>query len=274
MKIAVSSDLHLDLNHADVDRLVAEQAEYLTKEQVDYYFSLGDTFNDFEKTQHYFSQLQSLTPVTQVYYLAGNHDMLNNITYAELEKLDEPRYFHHRWIDIPQTNWRIIGNNGWYDYTFSTYSTDPVSVEKWKKAYWVDRAIQQPITDQQRMSIVLNQVGEQLTSAEKAGKQVIFMTHFSPIQEAVPQVTGLDGRRTRMWEMTKAMFGSKKLGELLTSFSGVKEVYYGHLHSAPVQIINGGIIYHNVAVGVQRKANHKWKSLADQWINRLCLKEL
>lgn len=147
MKIAVSSDLHLDLNHAKVAEIITQQAHYLTRQEIDHYFFVGDAFNDFKQTSAYFAKLQSQLPTTKVHYLAGNHDMLKGGTYEQLENLDDDLYFHNRFLDIPQTNWRIIGNNGWYDYSFSTYESNVEEVAQWKQAYWVDRPIVQPMND-------------------------------------------------------------------------------------------------------------------------------
>ena len=41
MKIAVSSDLHLDLNHANVAEIITQQAHYLTRQEIDHYFLWG-----------------------------------------------------------------------------------------------------------------------------------------------------------------------------------------------------------------------------------------
>ncbi|MCR1878306.1 metallophosphoesterase [Limosilactobacillus reuteri] len=170
MKIAVSSDLHLDLNHADVAEIITQQAHYLTSHGIDHYFFVGDAFNDFEQTSAYFAELQSQLPTTKVHYLAGNHDMLKGVTYEQLENLDDDLYFHNRFIDIPQTNRRIIGNNGWYDYSFSTYENNVEEVAKWKRAYWVDRPIVQSMNDPERMAIVLHQVEEDLEQAHNQQK--------------------------------------------------------------------------------------------------------
>lgn len=265
MKIAVSSDLHLDLNHADVAEIITQQAHYLTRQEIDHYFFVGDSFNDFEQTSVYFAELQSQLPITKVHYLAGNHDMLKGVTYEQLENLDDDLYFHNRFIDIPQTNWRIIGNNGWYDYSFSTYESNVKEVAKWKRAYWVDRPIMQPMNDPERMAIVLDQVEENLKQARNQQKQVIFMTHFAPIREALPHPIIKSARRQRMWEMTTAMLGSRHLGALLARFPEVKAVFYGHLHYAQPLITVGNIEYRNQAVGVRRKNSGEWegKSLLD-----------
>ncbi|WP_257788539.1 hypothetical protein [Limosilactobacillus reuteri] len=41
MKIAVSSDLHLDLNHAKVAEIITQHAYYLTCQEIDHYFFAG-----------------------------------------------------------------------------------------------------------------------------------------------------------------------------------------------------------------------------------------
>ncbi|MBD5806501.1 metallophosphoesterase [Limosilactobacillus walteri] len=276
MKIAISSDLHLDLNHANVVDVITQQAHYLTTEKINYYFFLGDMFNDFAKTQEYFKQLQQQLSVTQVYYLAGNHDMLKNITYDQLEGMRDSCYLHNQFIDLPETNWRIIGNNGWYDYSFSQYEASPDEVARWKKAYWIDRNIPQPMSDQERMALVLKQVRQQLLDAQISGKRVIFMTHFAPAATTLPQGVAVEGRRQRMWEMTMAMMGSQNLGDLLAEFPMVRQVFYGHLHYAPALITINGVDYLNSAVGVQRKGRQMWhgETLLDQWINRLCIKSV
>ena len=211
------------------------------------------------------------------HYITGSKYVCNNYAkYEQLENLDDDLYFHNRFIDIRQTNWRIIGNNGWYDYSFSTYESNVKEVAKWKRAYWVDRPIMQPMNDPERMAIVLDQVEENLKQAHNQQKQVIFMTHFAPIREALPHPIIKSARRQRMWEMTTAMLGSRHLGALLARFPEVKAVFYGHLHYAQPLITVGNIEYRNQAVGVRRKNSGEWegKSLLDQWIDRLYTKKI
>lgn len=276
MRIAVSSDWHLDLNHADLAKFTTDQVRYLTQHQIDYYFFLGDAFNDFAKTRAYFHELAPQLPRTKVYYLAGNHDMLANVSYDELEHDHDQLYFHDRYLDLPTTNWRVIGNNGWYDYSFSQYAGSPREVDQWKRAYWVDRQIRQPFNDQQRMAVVMTQVYRQLADASRAHKQVIFLTHFVPINAALPDISHLSLRRRRMGEMTLAMMGSKYLGQLLATFPEVRQVFYGHLHDAQPLITVGGIDYRNCAVGVWRKSKGSWNltELFKQWVSKLGIIEL
>lgn len=272
MKIAISSDLHIDLNHADAESLCKQQAHYLDEQHIDYYFSLGDAFNDFAKTQWYFKKLNQAMTDSTAYYLAGNHDMLTNTSAEQLEGKVDDYYFHNRVLDLPGTAWRIIGNNGWYDYSFSDYYDDPAVVAQWKRAYWVDRAISQDITDYQRMDRALAQIRTQLQQAADDQRKVIFLTHFVSIRQAVPALHFANPRRQRMWEMTKAMMGSARLRQLLSAFPQVREVDYGHLHHAPDKIVDGGISYYSRPVGVQRKEG--WRgSLYDRWQTTLQIRK-
>lgn len=47
MKIAISSDNHLDVNRQNPDEIVYLQANYLNEQNVEYYLFAGDMFNDF-----------------------------------------------------------------------------------------------------------------------------------------------------------------------------------------------------------------------------------
>lgn len=51
MKIAISSDNHLDVNQVNVDQALAFQTKWLIDHHVDYYFYAGDLFNNFQETR-------------------------------------------------------------------------------------------------------------------------------------------------------------------------------------------------------------------------------
>ena len=97
-------------------------------------------FNDFLKTKSYLEELNDLI-AGQVFFIAGNHDMLKNVTFSQLESPLSPCYLHNQAYDFPNSAWRLIANNGWYDYSFSP-QLDVEEVARWKKAYWVDEVQQ------------------------------------------------------------------------------------------------------------------------------------
>ena len=153
VKLAVSSDNHLDVNRILSTRALHIQASWLLRHDIDYYLYAGDLYNSFSRTRRYFSALQRLVGErVQIYYVLGNHDMLSHASYQDVEHLADPMYLHNQYVDLPGTDWRLIGNNGWYDYSFSDYAQQPQKVAQWKKVYWVDAAVKQPMPDSQRMA--------------------------------------------------------------------------------------------------------------------------
>ena len=272
MKIAISSDNHLDVNRVDPAQALEAQAEWLLEQQVGAYFFLGDLFNDFQKTRAYFTALQArVGPQIMIRYLAGNHDQLTGVTAAQLEQRLAPEYFHQAFWDVPGTDWRIIGNNGWYDYSFSNLAVSPAAVAQWKKAYWIDGSITQAESDPVRMARVMVQVKAQLQAAQAAGKRVIFVTHFVPAAALVPPLPAhlTTPRQQRFGQMFNAMLGSQHLGALLLQTPQVKRVVSGHLHGEFAPQTLGAATYYNPAVGVRRRPG-EWQrtTFMEQWAYR------
>lgn len=54
IKIAISSDNHLDVNKVNISDALEFQAHWLNTNHLDYYLYAGDLFNDFSKTKAYF----------------------------------------------------------------------------------------------------------------------------------------------------------------------------------------------------------------------------
>lgn len=270
IKIAISSDNHLDVNKVNVEDALNFQAGWLNQHQVDYYLYAGDLFNDLAKTRQYFDRLQHLLPNTKVLYILGNHDMLNHAPFDQVRHSTSPLYLHNRFIDIPNSNWRIIGNNGWYDYSFSAYHDQPDRVRTWKKVYWIDGSIDQPVDDLQRMETTLSQVRSHLALATKANKQVIFITHFSPRHELLsPKPATVNSRRREyFYQMVNAMMGSDRLGQLLEESGVVRYAFYGHLHGIHPPLRRNQVTYLNQAVGVKNNRINEWQAsnFFSQWV--------
>lgn len=58
IKIAISSDNHLDVNKVNINDALNFQARWLNANHLDYYLYAGDLFNNFLKTRSYFEHLQ------------------------------------------------------------------------------------------------------------------------------------------------------------------------------------------------------------------------
>lgn len=262
VKIAASSDNHLDVNRQDIDEVLAYQAQVLNAGGFDYYLIVGDLFNDFCKTIDFVERLQSQLDDTIVYFVAGNHDMGRQVTETELENLVHPNYLHNQFVDIPGTDWRLIGLNGWYDYGFAPEL--PVEeAEKFHHGRFFDRMIDQSDTDFERYQRSYEQLSAQLAKGQAARKQMLVMTHFVPIgDDLLPNIA-------QPRELVNAMMGSPRTGELLEQTPDVRHVLFGHAHiKAPVRQ-HGQVLYDNVSVGVGRRNDWLAPTFLPSWEKRL-----
>lgn len=273
MKLAITSDNHFDVNKIDLTEIIPRQAEYLLQQQVRYYFITGDLFNNFEQSLDYVEQLQqSLADNCAVYFIAGNHDMISGITYAELEQANLNRhYLHHRHLTIPTKNFTVIGNNGWYDYSFSDSlarkKTDELN--KWKQTYWVDQKIDSPLFDQERMTTVIQQVRMDLQQVP-SHNHILFLTHFVPQRNFIFEQ--LDHPR---WQIINAFMGSQQLGKLLEQYQ-VRYVAFGHLHTRqlPQTINNVTYLHRPLGYGLRRLFEWQQPDFLTEWQQTLTYLEI
>ncbi|WP_370447972.1 metallophosphoesterase [Lactobacillus sp. CBA3606] len=257
IRIAFSSDNHFDVNRVDVATMLAAQADYLLRQQVQWYLIAGDLFNDFQRSQQFVVDLQAkLGTQTHVLWVAGNHDMVHGISFDGLETGHFEGYLHNQYVDLPNSDWRIIGNNGWYDYQFAAAVPDKTLADfkTWKQAYWIDRTIQQPMSDPERSDLVLKQVQAQLKLAQVAKKRVILMTHFVPRADYLPNLP-----TNRFWKMAQALMGTPRLGQLVEQYQ-VERVLFGHLHLHPAPKVVGATTYYDQAVGYGLKRINEWQA--------------
>lgn len=253
--------------------MMQAQAAYLEQNGVQWYLIAGDLFNDFQRSQQFVVDLQALLgPHTQVRWIAGNHDMVHGVTFDELEKGGFAGCLHNQYVDIPNTDWRIIGNNGWYDYQFAAGIPGTTSADflHWKNAFWIDRAIEQPLSDLERTDLVLNQVKAQLSLARAERKRVVFMTHFVPRADYIRISDD-----NRFWNRANALMGTPRLGRLLEKFD-VAHVLFGHLHIHPAPKTFGATTYYDQAVGYGLKRINEWRadSFMAEWYQETRLLDL
>ncbi|WP_432736752.1 metallophosphoesterase [Pediococcus pentosaceus] len=267
MKIAATSDNHFDVNKIDENQMAQKQAEYLLKQHVGVYLIAGDLFNKFNRSMQYVEKLQELVGEhTKVFFIAGNHDMLNDIDYNQLESNLSPLYLHNQFYDVPGTKWRIIGNNGWYDYTFAD-NVDKTTEQfwRWKKSFWIDTGIEQPMSDIERMNIVLKQTEQQMQQASR--RKVLFMTHFAVRHEYIHY-----SEDARFWNMINGMAGSRRMEKLLETYQP-ELVISGHLHHHFKPLAKSNGIYYNNSVGYHNNRINEWSSddFFTEWTQRLLI---
>ena len=244
VKVAFSSDNHLDLNKINVERIMNVQALYLLNASINLYVIAGDLFNDFEKTLTYVRDMQTLlADKVQIRFIAGNHDMAKGVTYEELESDIDPLYLHNKFIDLTPTV-RLIG----------------------KKTFWYDRRIQQPVTDKERFNRNMAQIQAQLDAADR--RQTVVVSHFVPRSDYIKRFPASNQRL----DMANALLGSSKLGKILDNSYTVATVT-GHLHLHPAPLKVGNNTYYNAAVGYHTVRVNEWDSddFMTEWQRRLVI---
>lgn len=253
VKLGFSVDNHFDVNRIDPDEAARRQAAYLLAHHYGVYINAGDSFNDFQKTLAYYHHLQQLVgAAVEIRFLAGNHDLVKGISYEESQRPIDPLYLHEQALAVGD-NTVIIGNNGWYDYTLAPQDLQQTAdFAQWKRAYWIDSAIDQPVTDAERMARVLTTTRQAL--AANAGKRVLYVTHFVPTPAAMYY-----SPEHQWWQMATGMMGSAKLGVMLEQ-AQVAAVVFGHLHRRQAPLKRGGTTYYHQPMGYGLKRLNEWQT--------------
>lgn len=220
-RLAVISDLHVDINHfteIELQQLLA----ILKEKQVTHLHLAGDVANRVETCQEIIEFFSSAgLPTTFVF---GNHELADVSGEAMMTHFPNTHFLNERYIPLNHQT-VLLGFNGWYDYSYSTMETEK-EIVRLKNLYWYDRFISRAFSDP-----VVNQQGLKrleylLTDLEKKGLSVILTTHFVPKREFIVYQTG----KYQRWNQLNAFLGSEALGELIDGFSNVKQVVFGHTH--------------------------------------------
>ena len=121
------------------------------------------------------------------------------------------------------------------------------------------------MTDPEREDVVLQQTTNQLLDATVAGKRVLYVTHFVPRAEYT-RITD----DNRFWNMANAMYGSRRLGDVLTK-GHVVYAQFGHLHIKPEPRTLDHVTYFNQSVGYNTHRLQEWRhaDFMSEWQTRL-----
>lgn len=247
-RIGFISDLHLDVNKiADEEALMVLKTA-ITAKQLDVLVLAGDTYNDFRRTEALVTQLNQEQAV-KILFLAGNHDMARGSDEVSIEE-KHPHYLHKQWFDVANSDIRLIGHNGWYDYTWAPAVS---TAEAWAfhQGAYFDRVVPQSETDIDRTDRALLEIRALFAQAMHEQKKIVFVTHFVPINDDLRQ--GADKR----FGLIKAVMGSKRIGDMLQAQENVITVVFGHQHINPPVRYYADVPYVNVAVGI-KKRRQEW----------------
>lgn len=226
MKIGFIADIHLDDNK---DHPVLESIGIVCREKgCNLLLVAGDIHHTVTDTQEGIAQLEKICGIP-VRYVPGNHDLWSDDLVEnptdEIYRayLKDPHCLCNQPLELG--DWVIIGDIGWYDYSFGNHSR--FTEEEFKKMecngrIWRDR-IKNAWTKDNRQSTdcAISRLESQMKLYPNH-KQII-VTHMLPIKEFTVEEGYKD------WAYFNAFLGSDRLETLYSSYP-VKYAACGHVH--------------------------------------------
>lgn len=232
-KLAVLSDLHVDINHiqtADLEVI----ASYLQEQQVTHLHLAGDIAN---KVSRALAVVDFFQEYLQVTFNWGNHEMAD-LKAHEIEVFQHPAFLNNAAISLNEKT-VLVGYNGWYDYRFAENLSEE-KIRQMKQLFWYDRMIPRTGSDPLLDHQLLQGLRPLLDQLREADKEVIFATHFVPRREFIVYQSRKEFMR---WNQLNAFLGSAGLGELLAEYPNLRQVVFGHTHRRFPDLTLNGAVY-------------------------------
>lgn len=229
MKLLSLSDLHIDntLREYQGD-VVGEIASYIKEVAPDRVVVAGDMAGGAQACIRFIEEIEQRSGVP-LSYIPGNHSIwtMSKETDSWYE-YDLLKAHHSSLIDRPlelNDEWVMIGDMGWYDYTYRQPHVSLQEVLKNRNMMWKDSVMARwgAMSDEDVCYAMLDKIETQLQAYQ--GKKIIFVNHFIPYLDYCPVATSYE-----IWNMIRPFMGSIKIGELLDRYEGVKYVIFGHIH--------------------------------------------
>ncbi|MCC2250295.1 metallophosphoesterase [Virgibacillus sp. AGTR] len=236
MRLGIISDLHIDVNR----EMVPANTSYIEilykkiqKEAIDILLIAGDISNDYQISIPFLNDLEAWSNI-KVLFVPGNHDYWskeNQVTDTwEIYKAykawhgclsNEPYVLNEEWV--------VIGDSGWYDYSFGDSS---FSVTEFDKGHYMNRTWQDFIyTSWGRSNIDMHEHFYQKISEDLEAykdKKIIMMTHMlSHASFTVPMPN-------KKWAYFNAFLGSELYSTLYDKYD-VRYGIMGHVHYRKVE---------------------------------------
>lgn len=250
MKIAVISDIHLDINK---DYPILEvMCDTVEKKDCQGLILAGDISDGVVTSLKWLEQIKKRLSVP-LWFVPGNHDMwdserkFTNVWQIckEYEKLDgclsaEP-------VPVGE-NGLLIGNSGWYDYSFgaSNYTAEEFEQKTHNGRTWQDSLFVHWEAADVEVSRRLVQELEQ-TIRQNKGKKIVAVTHMIGIPELQVSLEKKD------WDYFNAFLGAYALGQLYER-EQIYAAVMGHVHYRR-QVLRGGVDYRCACLGYHTEWN-------------------
>lgn len=227
MKVAVLSDAHIDVNsHIKGENLFPILIDSLKKKEPDLIIIAGDLSNFAEETVKIINIIEREVGVPLL-FVPGNHDIWVEPTESSWDSYKLFAEHHSTLINKPyhiNDEYVVIGDMGWYDYSFAPDTIPQYKIRSRKKSLWADSTFALwGMEDTELMEKMLETLKMQLE--ENKNKKVIFVNHFVPYKDFITYKTSEPN-----WNLCNGFIGSENLGELIDKYSNVEYVIFGHTH--------------------------------------------
>ncbi|MBL0387760.1 metallophosphoesterase family protein [Tumebacillus sp. ITR2] len=227
MKLLILSDLHCDNNHQRLGKsIVPAVSSYIREVAPDRVLVAGDMAGGADRCIRYIEELEQNSGVA-LSYIPGNHSIWTDKRTDSWHEYEKLRDHHSSLIGKPLllgTDWAVIGDMGWYDYTYREDSWSREECVSRKESYWRDAAFARwGMEDEEVTDRMLDSFRTQLEAHRD--RRVVFVNHFIPYDDYVPI-----SPRNKVWNMIRPFMGSSRIGDLLDDMPHVEHVIFGHVH--------------------------------------------
>lgn len=226
MKIAILSDIHEGLNRkrTEVD-LLDILDDWIQIHSPDVFIIGGDMTAKPDRALAHLNLLQKDCPGTKFLFVHGNHDIYGEDSVQAYETLLQfPGNLGNGPVQL-ENDWVIIGDGGWYDYSFGLpeYTHEQFEGGTFGDFTWPDKKFANWRETDVRWT---NRYVERLENwlQENEDKKIIMVTHM------VPFLRYVQCKNNPEWDFFNAMMGSKLFGELALKY-GVRKYIFGHIHT-------------------------------------------
>ena len=280
MRLLVTADLHF--NHGRSRALAEQVIADMNAAGGDVLLVVGDTAAaDGDALEQCLRLFRFSGPRL---FVAGNHELWtardDSLAIFAEELPDRVRRLGWQWLQTQpfvQGDLAIVGSVGWYDYSFAPQSlgiprrfyerkVSPGAAERFTEyadlldrtddiapegrqllARWNDgKYVKLRRSDDQFLDELLLQLGGHLESVSTCAT-VVAAVHHLPFHELLPPARGAQ------WDFARAYLGSDRIGQVLSQFTNVRQVFCGHTHF-PAEAQVGAIRAVNIGSG------YRWKT--------------
>ncbi|MGW7875739.1 metallophosphoesterase [Staphylococcus xylosus] len=253
MKIGVISDLHID-RHKKLtpEDYTNEVVNAIQKRRIELLLIAGDISNNYKLTHRFVDDVETQSNI-KILFIPGNHDFwVTDTDASSAEILDYYMNMEACLIGNPyhlNDSWAIVGNTGWYDYTYASpeFSLERIARRKYYGATWQDKVkIDWPMEDRKLSAIAAKQTIKDMEQVKN--KRIILMTHIvTHPRFAVPMPH-------RIFDYFNAFIGTSDFDQVYQQYD-IRYSIMGHVHFRNA-FEERGITYICSCLGYQRE----WRS--------------